>query len=505
MKCRSKMSMSSSRRPACACTGAAPRLQPGSACRQCRDWLALCKDPVGWKTMRPDGFGSRRATARRCAAERMLREAICSGALRPGGPAPLLACAGGPARRFTRRHERSLRPARSPGLPRRPDEVRPGRRPRGGAPPPASRPGEPARTPRFDLSPTTPDVGLFPRRRWLSAFSEVMRTAPHGAFDYGEPRGERVLREALADQLGRTRGVVAAPEQIVVVSGAAQGSICSPGCSHSAAPPRRGRGPFARQPAAAPADQRPRAGPPSGRSRWAAGRRARRGRGDRHAGTPVSDGRSPERRTPTQASGLVAAARRARDRGRLRRGVPYDREPIRALQGLDRDRVVHLGTTSKTLAPAVRLGWVVLPEHLADQAAEIKHLLDVCSAPIEQLTLAQLIRGGEYDRHIRRGRTVYRRRRDALMEALRQQLPELPVEGVAADCTSSCAFLPEGRRSGRRRRGTAWPPRRATVPLQPLEASGSRARGSATAASTRRRYRRRSASSQPRSRPRARP
>ena len=62
-----------------------------------------------------------------------------------------------------------------------------------------------------------------------------MRTAPHGAFDYGEPRGERVLREALADQLGRTRGVVAAPEQIVVVSGAAQGSICSPGCSHSAA------------------------------------------------------------------------------------------------------------------------------------------------------------------------------------------------------------------------------------------------------------------------------
>ena len=123
----------------------------------------------------------------------------------------------------------------------------------------------------------------------------------------------------------------------------------------------------------------------------------------------------------------------------------YDREPIRALQGLDRDRVAYLGTTSKTLAPAVRLGWVVLPEHLADQAAEIKHLLDVCSAPIEQLTLAQLIRGGEYDRHIRRGRTVYRRRRDALMEALRQQLPELPVEGVAADCTSSCAFLPEGR------------------------------------------------------------
>ncbi|MGH3039447.1 MAG: PLP-dependent aminotransferase family protein, partial [Gaiellaceae bacterium] len=110
----------------------------------------------------------------------------------------------------------------------------------------------------------------------------------------------------------------------------------------------------------------------------------------------------------------------------------YDREPIRALQGLDRTRVAYLGTTSKTLAPALRLAWAVVPEHLADEAEEVKHLLDVCSPPIEQRTLARLIRSGDYDRHVRRARTVYRRRRDALSAALHDHLPELEVEGIAA-------------------------------------------------------------------------
>jgi GntR family transcriptional regulator/MocR family aminotransferase len=110
----------------------------------------------------------------------------------------------------------------------------------------------------------------------------------------------------------------------------------------------------------------------------------------------------------------------------------YDREPIRALQGLDRNRVAYLGTVSKTLAPALRLAWVVVPEALADEAERVKHLLDVCSPAIEQLALAHLMRSGEYDRHVRRARAVYRRRRDALMSALQSHLPELTVEGVAA-------------------------------------------------------------------------
>jgi GntR family transcriptional regulator / MocR family aminotransferase len=369
----------------------------------------------------------------RAAAERMLREAICSGALRPGVRLPssrALAAQLGVSRGVTSEAYGQLA---AQGFLDVPMKSAPVVARVAAPPPPASRPGEPARTPRFDLSPTTPDVGLFPRRRWLSAFSEVMRTAPLGAFDYGEPRGERVLREALADQLGRTRGVVAAPEQIVVVSGAAQGIDLLARLLAL----RGARRVAVEDPSLDSQPQRLRIN------------------GLEPAPHPVDrDGLlvegldsdavivTPAHQYPTGAVLSGERRRKLLDWSRLRDALVieddydaefrYDREPIRALQGLDRDRVAYLGTTSKTLAPAVRLGWVVVPEHLADQAEEIKHLLDVCSAPIEQLTLAQLIRSGEYDRHIRRVRTVYRRRRDALMEALRHRLPELPVEGVAA-------------------------------------------------------------------------
>jgi GntR family transcriptional regulator/MocR family aminotransferase len=78
------------------------------------------------------------------------------------------------------------------------------------------------------------------------------------------------------------------------------------------------------------------------------------------------------------------------------------------------------------------VAWAVAPEHLAEEAADTKHLLDICSPPIEQRALAHLIRVGEYERHIRRARGTYRLRRDVLMAALRRHLPDLQVEGIAA-------------------------------------------------------------------------
>src|SRR5262245_24280182 len=92
-------------------------------------------------------------------------------------------------------------------------------------PSPKPRPRHPMVRPpaRYDLTPTTPDVSLFPLRRWLVAYQEAARRSPTGTLDYREPRGERALREALADYLGRTRGVVAGPENVVVVQGTAQG------------------------------------------------------------------------------------------------------------------------------------------------------------------------------------------------------------------------------------------------------------------------------------------
>lgn len=110
----------------------------------------------------------------------------------------------------------------------------------------------------------------------------------------------------------------------------------------------------------------------------------------------------------------------------------YDRDPVRALQGLAPEHVAMIGTVSKTLAPALRLGWLVVPPDLVDEAEHTKRLLDHFSPALDQLTLAEILTNGDYDRHVRRCRGVYRERRDQMLAALAKHLPELTVEGVAA-------------------------------------------------------------------------
>jgi GntR family transcriptional regulator/MocR family aminotransferase len=289
------------------------------------------------------------------------------------------------------------------------------------------------RTPRFDLTPTTPDVTLFPMPRWLAALKHAAAHAPARALDYGDPRGDAGLRETLADHLGRTRGVVADPSQIVVVQGAAQGL-----------------------------DVLLRLLSGHGRSRVGVEDPSLDGQHDRIAAlgldvvgcTVDGDGIdigavdadavvvTPAHQFPT---GVVLSGERrrallawARERPRLvieddyDAEFRYDREPVRALQGLDPERVAYVGTASKTLAPALRLGWVVAPPELASEAARTKRLLDFCSPVLEQLALKRLIDSGEYDRHVRRVRGIYRRRRDRLITALAEHLPELGVKGIAA-------------------------------------------------------------------------
>jgi GntR family transcriptional regulator/MocR family aminotransferase len=110
----------------------------------------------------------------------------------------------------------------------------------------------------------------------------------------------------------------------------------------------------------------------------------------------------------------------------------YDRAPLGALQGLAPDRVVYTGTVSKTLAPALRLGWLVLPPRLLDTIAERKLLADHGSSTIDQLALARMLEGGAYDRHLRAARRRYRARRDALVRALAHHVPGARVTGLAA-------------------------------------------------------------------------
>jgi GntR family transcriptional regulator/MocR family aminotransferase len=135
----------------------------------------------------------------------------------------------------------------------------------------------------------------------------------------------------------------------------------------------------------------------------------------------------------------------------------YDRQPIGSLQGLAPELVVYGGSTSKTLAPAIRLGWLVLPARLVEPVRRRQREGARGPATLEQLALADLIARGEFDRHLRRQRRAYARRRDALLAALATTLPEIPVEGVAAglhavlrlpDGADEAAILAAARRRG---------------------------------------------------------
>jgi GntR family transcriptional regulator/MocR family aminotransferase len=385
-------------------------------------------DEAGWLKLEPaPGETLRRAL------ERTLREAILAGALRAGvrlPPSRALAQALGVSRGVVTDAYEQLeaqgflvtRPRAATvvaAVPRR-DALRPEHEP-------------PPSAPRYDLTPTTPDVSLFPLGRWLAAAQQAARRASSATLDYRRPRGERVLRAALADHLGRTRGVIADPDQIVIVQGTAQGVylllriLLTRGASRVAVED------------------------PSHTSQH----ERIRGLGFVLAAQPVDDHGmvvdgldadavlvTPAHQFPT-GSVLSGDRRRAllawsRASGGLiaeddyDAEFRYDREPVRALQGLAPEHVVHLGTVSKTLAPALRLGWAVVPPELADEAERAKRLLDDFSPALDQLTLAELLTRGDYDRHVRRARSIYRARRDRLLAELERQLPELAVEGVAA-------------------------------------------------------------------------
>ena len=291
--------------------------------------------------------------------------------------------------------------------------------------------------PRIDLSYGRADVSSFPRAAWLRALRGALASAPNDVFGYLAGSGTPQLRTALADYLNRVRGTLAQPDQIVICTGYAQGIALLVGVL-----------------AAAGAKRLALEDPSSGDDALPAARAA----GLEVIGVPVDgDGIRVDVLAETGADAVVvtpshqwpagsvlSAGRRAAVlRWAAERGAVvieddydaeyrYDRMPVGALQGLAPDRVVYAGSASKTLAPGLRLGWFVMPEHLAEPMAAAKIAADRGSPALGQLALADLIIRGEFDRHLRRMRPIYRRRRDALLTALALRLPRLEPTGVSA-------------------------------------------------------------------------
>ena len=309
------------------------------------------------------------------------------------------------------------------------------------APPPAEAPrAEAPRAPRFDFRPGGPDVSLFPRAVWLASLRRALSSAPDARLDYGDPRGAPELRHALARYLGRVRGVAADPERVIVTSGMAQGmavfarALVALGARRmamedpSSAPGRAQLASNGLDIVGVPVDA-------DGLRVNALEQRAASGAPDSVMVTPAHQFPLGVVLSPERRAALIDWAARS---GALvleddyDAEYRYDRTPVGALQGLAPELVAYAGSVSKTLAPGLRLGWLVVPERVAEAAGAAKASDDLGTPVVEQLALADFLERGEFDRHLRRTRSVYRARRDALVSALERHLPACVPTGVAA-------------------------------------------------------------------------
>lgn len=287
----------------------------------------------------------------------------------------------------------------------------------------------------YHFHPGLPDLASFPRDRWLRSLRAALRESPLDALGYGDPRGLPELREALTDYLGRVRGAAADTEQMMICTGFMQGlsltcevlrghgvesiALENPGWHvHRLIAEQAGLGVIP-----IPVDEH----------------------GLQVDALIESDASvvlvTPAHQFPTGA--VLSPARRAALVEWAESGerliveddydaeLRYDRVAVGALQGLAPERVLHIGSASKRLTPAMRLGWMLVPSWLTWQLSTAKAVHDGGSETVGQLALRDFILRGELDRHLRRMRALYRRRRDVLLESLTRWLPDARPGGLA--------------------------------------------------------------------------
>jgi GntR family transcriptional regulator / MocR family aminotransferase len=302
-----------------------------------------------------------------------------------------------------------------------------------------------------DFAHGVPDLSSFPRADWVWAVREACGAVASADLGYGDPRGSAVLREVLAGYLRRVRAAAADPGRMIVCTGFAQGL----NLVLRALAVQAGVGAVAFE------------DPGYGSAATDETVRAAAAMGLRVVPVPVDEEGlvisalaasgarvvvvTPAHQSPTGV--VLTAERRHALADWARRGdgfiveddydseFRYDKEPVGALQGLAPDRVFLIGTASKALAPAVRLGWVLAPAGLAAAVAAEKEMSDRGSCTLDQLALAALLTSGRYDRHLRRMRAIYAGRRRALVAAFARHAPAVRLTGLAAGF-SAVAQLP---------------------------------------------------------------
>ena len=286
-----------------------------------------------------------------------------------------------------------------------------------------------------DFSAGLPDLALFPRRRWARATHVALETTPDDRFGYGPAQGLPELRAALVDYLGRVRGVSAAPENVVICNGFSHAiTVIAAALGHlghrdiAVEDPHRGAGNQLAYSSLAvhgvPVDA-------EGLAVDALGKTPARA----VLVTPAHQAPTGSVLSSVRRSALVAWARSVDGyviEDDYDAEFRYDHHPVGAMQGVAPDRVVYCGTASKTLAPGIRLGWMVLPPALVEVVMDVRRGTDVLTTTVVQATFATFVESGDLDRHLRRVRRLYRQRRDALVSALALHLPETTPTGISA-------------------------------------------------------------------------
>jgi GntR family transcriptional regulator / MocR family aminotransferase len=307
----------------------------------------------------------------------------------------------------------------------------------------------PERAVRYEMRTGLCDVALFPRRMWQAASAQALRELPDPWLRYGRPRGFSRLRVALSEYLGRARSAVADPHHILVCAGLSHGLLLA----LRALREQGARRVAVEDPA------------------WRRHPECATLAGLEPVPVRVDDGGldvaglarsgvdavllSPAHQYPT---GVVLSPER---RGSLIEWARctggtiveddydaeyrYDRPPVASIQGLAPDVVLYAGTVSKTLAPGLRLAWLLAPSNLVGAVTEQQEAMGAAPPVLEQAALAVLMERGDFERHLRQTRRQYRSRRDVLVKALADRLPEVRVGGIAAGL-HAVAWLPRGAR-----------------------------------------------------------